>query len=314
MAASSTRSQIPSQLTVNEMSWIDDRLEQIKYYIAIRERGVLPMSRPATPEDASYEADDDDDDDDIEDNEDDDASETEEPVRNASGFPSTGGKGTPDYAGIDYSPPSILTPKVAAPRTGPRTTAKRVFSEISFDEDEPTPASPSPKKQKRGTSERPSSNDDLSPLVTVDERLARSMDHSTKLPDANIRLACPYPAPYDILAASQMKYQSLYAEIQAKAGSGNRDRVAFTVYEDDQIIRHMLNIRLDASIPETEKRFEVISQRLAADPNTPVPRSKMALKNMWCRIGRARSGFDERKAGNQDLEKVANKNPKYAKR
>lgn len=76
----------------------------------------------------------------------------------------------------------------------------------------------------------------------------------------------------------------------------------------------MLAVRLDASIPETERRFEVVSQRMAKDPRTPVPRSKMALKNMWCRVGRARSGFDERKAGNQDLEKVANRNPKYGKK
>jgi len=320
------------------MQWVESRMELIESYIAIRKVVLQSFSRPATAADASYEAEEDDnEDDEDEDVEDEDAGEEEDgeeeddeddtevvvqPWRNNKPL------GMPDYARIDYvAPPTAPSkPAAAGPKTSPPTKSKRSHSEInapsssnawqnSEEEDEASSSSPPPaKKHKRGTGERPTSNDHLVAFEPINEKLVRSLDHSVKLPDSKTRVACPYPAPFDILAASQIKYQSLCHESAAKSGNGNRDRVAFTIFEDDQIIRHMLAVRLDASIPETERRFEVVSQRMAKDPRTPVPRSKMALKNMWCRVGRARSGFDERKAGNQDLEKVANRNPKYGKK
>ena len=57
-------------------------------------------------------------------------------------------------------------------------------------------------------------------------------------------------------------------------------------------IEHMFRLEKDPSCPRTEVRFAEISQHLIKHG---INRTPTAVKNMWNRIGRARSGLDERK-------------------
>jgi len=135
------------------------------------------------------------------------------------------------------------------------------------------------------------------PFIAPNLALSYSIDHSKTNPSNDLRLKTPYPAPPDILSASHVKYISNIALANAKAAAGASDssnRIPFTIYEDDQIIRHMLAVSKDASVPQTEERFAEVSRRLCGD-GAGVYRSGTAIKNMWCRVGRGRSGFDERK-------------------
>ena len=135
------------------------------------------------------------------------------------------------------------------------------------------------------------------PFITPNLALAYSIDHSKTNPSNEIRLKTPYPAPPEILSASYQKYLANIALANAKAAAGASDssnRIPFTIYEDDQIIRHMLAVSRDDSVPQTEERFAEVSRRLCGD-GAGVYRSGTAIKNMWCRVGRGRSGFDERK-------------------
>lgn len=132
--------------------------------------------------------------------------------------------------------------------------------------------------------------------------MAQSIDHSITNPSSTIRQIVPYPAPAGLLAASYQKYQNNLEAVQrailTKKSTHfkyNREpAMPWTVWEDDLVIGHMLNIRLDRSVPLTEARFEECSKRLREIDH--VHRPPGAVKNMWNRIGRARSGFDERKS------------------
>lgn len=146
------------------------------------------------------------------------------------------------------------------------------------------------------------------PFVTPNMNLVRSIDHAKSNPSNDLRLKCPYPAPDDILIASREKYFENINTHQQKVAAGaspESNRVPFTIFEDDAIIRHMLEVSNDPSIPATEQRFEVVSQRLAAS-GMQAFRSKTAIKNMWCRVGRGRSGYDERKGVRKDSAHVVN--------
>ena len=146
------------------------------------------------------------------------------------------------------------------------------------------------------------------PFITPNLPLARSIDHSKTNPSNTIRLRTPYPAPHDILIASHKKYKSNIAAANAKAQLGATDtsnRIPFTIYEDDQIIAHMLAVSQDSSVPQTEERFAEVSRRLCGD-GSGVYRSGTAIKNMWCRVGRGRSGYDERKGVRRRGDHVVN--------
>lgn len=139
--------------------------------------------------------------------------------------------------------------------------------------------------------------------------LAKSIDHSTTNPSNDVRVATPYPTPPDILQASQAMIVTNINNYYNKLASGTlekNNRIPWTVYEDDLIIRTMLEIRTDTSVPQTEKRFEECSKRIDWNQLGLCPRSGQAIKNMWCRVGRARSGFDERKGFNQKTEHARN--------
>lgn len=157
-------------------------------------------------------------------------------------------------------------------------------------------------KRKRGVTEQPLANHTLVPFITPSSAAARSIDHATTNPSSKLRQIVPYPAPPDILAASHAKYRSnVEAAHQAILNKRATDptynkepALAWTIWEDDLVIGHMLDIRLDPSVPLTEARFEECSRRLRDIDH--VDRAPGAVKNMWNRIGRARSGFDERKS------------------
>lgn len=146
------------------------------------------------------------------------------------------------------------------------------------------------------------------PFIPPNLSLARSIDHSKTNPSNDIRLKTPYPAPADILSASHKRYLSNIAIANAKAAAGASDssnRIPFTIYEDDKIIAHMLAVSKDTSVPRTEERFAEVSRRLCGGGGA-VFRSGTAIKNMWCRVGRGRSGFDERKGVRRNTTHVVN--------
>lgn len=86
-----------------------------------------------------------------------------------------------------------------------------------------------------------------------------------------------YPAPQHLLDASQEQ------ERDAKG--------SWRLFEEDRCIKHMLDIRDEDQITG-ENRFREASDRLVAEG---LDRGFYAVKNIWNRTGRARSGFDERK-------------------
>lgn len=145
-------------------------------------------------------------------------------------------------------------------------------------------------------------------FVEPDLNIAYAIDHATTNPDNSHRLATPYPAPQDILIASRSMYAANVARItQLKAQNVPEEqrRLPWTIFEDDQVIKYMLEVNNDPSIKKTEARFVEIARRMEADGLEP--RSKISIKNMWCRIGRGRSGFDERKGVRRDPRFAVNK-------
>lgn len=158
------------------------------------------------------------------------------------------------------------------------------------------------------TTNHPTTSNIPKPFISPNLSLARSIDHAKTNPSNTVRLKTPYPAPHDILTASKRKYQSNIDVANAKAATGAPDtsnRIPFTIYEDDQIIAHMLAVSQDPSVPQTEERFAEVSRRLCGD-GRGVYRSGTAIKNMWCRVGRGRSGFDERKGVRRRGDHVVN--------
>ena len=172
------------------------------------------------------------------------------------------------------------------------------------------PQSTSTTPSKRQTSHQTSSTSEptvLQNFIEPNLSHAYSINHSTTNPDSSHRLATPYPAPHDILLSSRKMYASNIAKItllKAQGVSEEQRRLPWTVFEDDQVIKYMLEIKDDPKIPKTEARFAEIAKRMEVDGFEP--RSKTSIKNMWCRIGRGRSGFDERKGVRRDPKFVVN--------
>jgi hypothetical protein len=92
-------------------------------------------------------------------------------------------------------------------------------------------------------------------------------------------LNVPYPAPK----------QYLDREAGLNKGKGYK----WTFEEQDLAIEHMFVMRDDPTVPRTEKRFELVSRLFMEQYG--IERSKDSVKNMWNRIGRQRSQYDERK-------------------
>ncbi|KAL6248928.1 hypothetical protein RBB50_003991 [Rhinocladiella similis] len=87
----------------------------------------------------------------------------------------------------------------------------------------------------------------------------------------------PYPAPPNLVAASRSQPK------------GKKWRL----FEEESCIRHMLSIR-DEDVLHGEDRFREAQRRMATVDGIQKD-AKYAVKNFWNRVGRARSGFDERK-------------------
>jgi hypothetical protein len=98
-------------------------------------------------------------------------------------------------------------------------------------------------------------------------------------------LSVPYPAPDKWLAKERGK----------PTGTGRK----WTFDEQDIAIGYMYKMRDDPQMPKTERRFEEVSRLMMEEHK--IERSKNSVKNMWNRIGRARSKYDERKNKNAPL-------------
>lgn len=98
-------------------------------------------------------------------------------------------------------------------------------------------------------------------------------------------LNVPFPAPD--------KY------LDREAGLNRGKGYKWTFHEQDLAIEAMFMVRNDPTVPRTEKRFEKIS-RILMERNG-IERSKDSVKNMWNRIGRHRSKYDERKTKSSQL-------------
>ena len=77
-----------------------------------------------------------------------------------------------------------------------------------------------------------------------------------------------------------------------EVGLPRGDRRRWTFEEQDMAIEHMFRLDKDPNCPRTEVRWTYISNHLIEHG---INRTPTAVKNMWNRIGRARSGLDERK-------------------
>ncbi|KIW20137.1 hypothetical protein PV08_00712 [Exophiala spinifera] len=93
----------------------------------------------------------------------------------------------------------------------------------------------------------------------------------------NDTTSIPYPAPRNLVTASMSQQK------------GKKWRL----FEEESCIRHMLNIR-DEGVVQGEDRFREAQRRMASVDGIHKD-AKYAVKNFWNRVGRARSGFDERK-------------------
>ncbi|EXJ88325.1 hypothetical protein A1O1_05255 [Capronia coronata CBS 617.96] len=87
----------------------------------------------------------------------------------------------------------------------------------------------------------------------------------------------PFPAPDDLVDKSR------------KQPEGKKWRL----FEEEACIAHMINIRDEGRL-KGEARFAE-AQRRMEDMDGIVKNGRFAVKNFWNRVGRARSGFDERK-------------------
>ena len=88
----------------------------------------------------------------------------------------------------------------------------------------------------------------------------------------------PYPAPKRMLEASKH--------------DARRSKGLWRLFEEDRVIDLMLDVRNEKALVG-DSRFEEVSARLKAEG---VKRGSLAVKNFWNRRGRARSGYDERRA------------------
>lgn len=160
-------------------------------------------------------------------------------------------------------------------------------------------------KRKRELPSQLEPADWLPPLSPARPVLYNSIDHSIVNPSNEIRAYCVYPAPPHVLAASKVMLDTNMANFQAKLMAGRNpstNRIPWTIYEDDLVIKEMLKIRTDPTVPQTEKRFDVCIERVDWEAHGLFPRTHQGVKNMWCRVGRNRSGYDERKGFNQKPE------------
>ncbi|KAI1626817.1 hypothetical protein EDD37DRAFT_620684 [Exophiala viscosa] len=87
----------------------------------------------------------------------------------------------------------------------------------------------------------------------------------------------PFPAPPALVAVSRTE----------------RDRKRWRLFEEEACIRHMLDIN-NEGVLKGESRFREAQRRMQVVDNIVKP-GNFAVKNFWNRVGRARSGFDERK-------------------
>lgn len=139
-----------------------------------------------------------------------------------------------------------------------------------------------------GTNPITAANPRTAPSPAEDDNGYHSEKSTSSLPSAwpsKEDLEIPYPTPD----------KHLLPERSLPRGTGNK----WTFDEQDIAIGFMYGLRDDPQGPRTEKRFEEVSRLMMEVHN--IERSKNSVKNMWNRIGRHRSQYDERKNKNAPL-------------
>lgn len=213
----------------------------------------------------------------------------------------------PDDYSFEASPSAQHQTLHRAPTSSSIQTHKQTSRPLQGQKRPPAISVPLKRKREHPSQLKPA--DWLEPLSPARPWLVDSIDHSSTNPSSDVRAYCPYPAPPEILAASKVmvdKNMDNYLEKQDNGTAPQNNRVPWTIYEDDLIIKEMLKIRTDPTVPQTEKRFDVCIERIDWAAHSLFPRSHQAIKNMWCRVGRSRSGYDERKGFNQKAEHARN--------
>ncbi|EXJ87110.1 hypothetical protein A1O3_04068 [Capronia epimyces CBS 606.96] len=163
----------------------------------------------------------------------------------------------------------ILSPLPCASHPSPAPAPSPALSPSPRSSPVPTPStSPRPTPQPARSASYPPS-----PTPTP--------EGNSSTPEGNSFL--PFPAPANLVAASRMEPE------------GKKWRL----FEEEACIQHMVHIRDEGKI-KGEARFAEAQRRMAQiDGITKT--GKFAVKNFWNRVGRARSGFDERKNKNAPL-------------
>ena len=103
----------------------------------------------------------------------------------------------------------------------------------------------------------------------------------------------PYPAPVGFIKASMNQPKD--------------SKNSWRLFEEERAIKLMLDVR-DEGVISGEDRFREVALRLCAEG---FDRTWVSVKNFWNRVGRARSGFDERK--NKTAPLATSKQGKLAK-
>lgn len=114
----------------------------------------------------------------------------------------------------------------------------------------------------------------------------------TTSPEDNETEFLPFPAPAELVSKSR------------KEPPGKKWRL----FEEESCINHMIDIR-EEDVLTGEARFAEAQRRMLQIDGIDKP-GKFAIKNFWNRVGRARSGFDERKNKNAPLATSQQKQPR----
>ena len=186
------------------------------------------------------------------------------------------------YASLQYLPPHQSVAAIGPVATfGPIAagTQNNVSSSVNLHK-------PAEQQQEHDSSENaPNSHDTISqPIVDHNGESPRCTSSESTPEPTEEDLKVPYPAPQS------------YLDLEANLPRGKN--LKWTFEEQDIAIAHMFALVSDPTFPQTELRFADTSRHLKAHG---IDRTKCSVKNMWNRIGRHRSGLDERKKKSEIL-------------
>ena len=123
----------------------------------------------------------------------------------------------------------------------------------------------------------------------------------------------PSSASSQISRSSREEEQRLLSREQPKSSLNTKKQdKPWTALEKDLVRTLMEEVITEQRVNLTEKKWEVISGRLAS--RFGFSRSKISIKNYWSRQGRAQTGVDERRHPNPNKLVTSMQNPEQRKR